>query len=85
MSLSVGAGSIADARSEGNGHHPSSPGALLSNPAGVKRPESDELALCFASDTEALLQKLEPTPVPKLQLAALCLARLADPITFTQV
>ena len=76
---------MADAIDEGRGHPLSSHDALLSNPAGVRRPESDELTPCSASDTEALLQKLEPTPVPKLQLAALCLARLPDPIMFTQV
>ena len=81
----IGAGSLADVINEGHEHHVSSPNALVTSPAGITRSETDELTLCSASDTEALLQKLLPTPVPKLQLAALCLARLADPITFTQV
>lgn len=85
MSSLVGAGSVADAIDEGHECHVSSLDALLSNPAGIRRSESDELTLCSAPGTEALLQKRRPTPVPKLQLAALCLARLADPITFTQV
>jgi hypothetical protein len=54
-------------------------------PAGLRRHDSDEATLCSPSDTEALLQKSPVTPVPKLQLATLCLVRLVDPISFTQV
>lgn len=59
--------------------------ALIAGSASLGRFEGGELTLLCSSDTEALLQRLPPTPVPRLQLAALCLARLADPITFTQV
>lgn len=52
--------------------------------AGIQRCDSDAVALS-ASDTEALLQKPAVTPVPRLQLATLCLVRLVDPISFTQV
>lgn len=49
---------------------------------------ADQVTLCSDSGghTEALLpKKASPTPVPKLQLISLCLARLSEPITFTQV
>ena len=72
----------------GNEHCVYCPEALVAGPEGhaaLGLSEPDELTLDSASDTEALLSKLTPTPVPKLQLAALCLARLADPLTFTQV
>ncbi|KIJ44207.1 hypothetical protein M422DRAFT_67512 [Sphaerobolus stellatus SS14] len=53
----------------------------------IKRRETDQVTLCSvaAGDTEALLLKVPPTPVPKLPLISLCLARLSDPITFTQI
>ncbi|KAF8509541.1 MFS general substrate transporter [Gautieria morchelliformis] len=66
-------------------HHVSFPNALLADSAGFRRTESDQLILCSPSDAEALLQKRLRTPLPKLQLAAVCLVRLADPLTFTQI
>ncbi|KAF8590442.1 MFS general substrate transporter [Ramaria rubella] len=58
------------------------PSAVAASSVRLKRDETNELTL---SDVEALLPRLPPTPIPKLQLAVLCLARFADPITFTQI
>jgi hypothetical protein len=77
-----------DTVNTGHDHGLSCPDALIScsaSLADLRLSESDELTLYSAPDSEALLLKLPPSPVPKLQLGALCLARLADPITFTQV
>jgi hypothetical protein len=34
---------------------------------------------------EANRRKSKPTPIPKLSLAAVCLARLVDPVNFSQI